>query len=341
LNLFTTYYHGTKINLKIDEKELYDANKLLENEELKTFFTNSEDTVFVTTRQVNYQKYVNKFFEEIYHSINLDECFFGYFETFSARTKRIKYFKIPVLGKILIFLDFIFNRVFPKLLITRNLYNFLNPKIDRQLSKAEVLGRLVYNGFDIEQVENHLGYCFFKVKKSKRLPSTEKINYGLIFKMQRIGKNGTKFNIYKIRTMHPYSQFLQDYMLKKLGFAENGKIEQDFRIAPWGKVFRKYWLDELPQLWNVIKGDMKLIGVRPVSQSYFNMLPGKIKVMRNQFKPACIPPYIAFNKKQNLRNVILSEHVYMKMKKKNPYSTDIKLFFLAIYNIVIRGKSSA
>lgn len=86
----------------------------------------------------------------------------------------------------------------------------------------------------------------------------------LIFKQQRVGKNGRIFNIYKLRSMYVDA----DKRKKKL--MENNKMEghmfkmdDDPRITRVGKFIRKYSIDELPQFWNVLKGDMSLVGTRP------------------------------------------------------------------------------
>jgi len=98
-------------------------------------------------------------------------------------------------------------------------------------------------------------------------------SYGPIYRMPRIGKNGKIIKVFKFRTMHPYAEYLQDYVLGINGYATSGKPANDFRLTPWGKVMRKYWLDELPQLLNVLLGQLKIVGVRPVSQRYFDDIP--------------------------------------------------------------------
>ncbi len=81
----------------------------------------------------------------------------------------------------------------------------------------------------------------------------------IFFKQERVGKNYTKFTIYKFRTM------VQDAE-KKVGpvWADT----KDKRITRIGGILRKYGIDELPQLWNILKGDMSLIGPRP-ERNYF------------------------------------------------------------------------
>ena len=145
--------------------------------------------------------------------------------------------------------------------------------------------------------------------------------------------------------MHPYSEYLQDYLLKQNGYdAETGKPARDFRLASWGKVLRKYWLDEIPQLINVFKGDMKLVGVRPVSKRYFQDIPPHLQSLRLTQKPGCIPPYVAFNTKKSKEDVLEAEEKYL-MLSKNKDNTDNKihrsLMYKAVINIVFKGIRSA
>ncbi len=80
----------------------------------------------------------------------------------------------------------------------------------------------------------------------------------------RMGKKGKRFVCYKFRTMVTNADSLKD-SLRHLNEREGAifKISQDPRITHVGKVLRKYSLDELPQLWNVLRGDMSLVGPRP------------------------------------------------------------------------------
>jgi len=99
-------------------------------------------------------------------------------------------------------------------------------------------------------------------------------------------------------------------------------------------------LDELPQLLNLFRGDLSLVGVRPVSERFLKEYPEDIRKRRLKYKPGCIPPYVAY-KMQNVEDYIKSEIIYLNEKEKHPIWTDIKIFFMAIYNILtnkIRSK---
>jgi lipopolysaccharide/colanic/teichoic acid biosynthesis glycosyltransferase len=119
--------------------------------------------------------------------------------------------------------------------------------------------------------------------------------------------------------MHPYAEYLQKYLIENFGYSKDGtgRPANDFRITKWGKVLRKYWLDELPQLINLFKGDLKVVGVRPVSQVRFNEFPEDMQELRTKDKPGCIPPYVALLMKDEKQN-IEAERIYLNEKLKHP-----------------------
>ena len=85
---------------------------------------------------------------------------------------------------------------------------------------------------------------------------------GIIYSQERIGYKNKPFTIYKFRSMVADAE--------KNGPALSS--DHDPRITGWGKVMRKWRLDELPQLWNIIKGDMSLIGPRPERKQYIDLV---------------------------------------------------------------------
>lgn len=86
----------------------------------------------------------------------------------------------------------------------------------------------------------------------------------LIFKQQRVGKNGRLFNIYKLRSMYVDAEKRKKELMKDNKIdGHMFKMDNDPRITKVGRFIRKYSIDELPQFWNVLKGDMSLVGTRP------------------------------------------------------------------------------
>ncbi|MGB2994853.1 MAG: exopolysaccharide biosynthesis polyprenyl glycosylphosphotransferase, partial [Ferruginibacter sp.] len=84
----------------------------------------------------------------------------------------------------------------------------------------------------------------------------------VFYKQERLGFKGKPFTMYKLRSMYVNAE-------------DNGpqlSSENDERITAWGRVMRKWRLDELPQLWNIIKGEMSLVGPRPERKFYVDQV---------------------------------------------------------------------
>jgi lipopolysaccharide/colanic/teichoic acid biosynthesis glycosyltransferase len=318
-----------------------DCAVVLRSEEIITTNENENLGNIICLDKTNDIRYINKHFESINEKLPLNGIFVGAMETFSARKKRKFMNKVPIFGELYFGFEFMFKRILPKLALTKKYYFDITKGNDRLMSKAEGLGRLVSCGFRIMDFKTINGMLYFVVKKIGSPEFNMSPSYGPIYKMPRLGKNGNIIGVYKFRTMHPYSEYLQDYIVNAHGYAETGKPANDFRIPIWGKFMRRFWLDELPQLLNVLKGDMKLVGVRPVSQRYFQDIPKEMQKLRLTQKPGCIPPYVALNRKSNVMSVLEAEMDYLKEKVANPYSTDLKYFLNAIINIVFKKKRSS
>lgn len=87
---------------------------------------------------------------------------------------------------------------------------------------------------------------------------------GPIFSQERVGRNGKIFKFYKFRSMCPHAEEKLGALLEKNEMdGPVFKMKDDPRITRVGKFIRKTSLDELPQLWNVLKGDMSIVGPRP------------------------------------------------------------------------------
>jgi exopolysaccharide biosynthesis polyprenyl glycosylphosphotransferase len=86
----------------------------------------------------------------------------------------------------------------------------------------------------------------------------------VFFAQQRCGRNGRTFRCYKFRTMVQGAEIMKESLLTRNEMTGPVfKIRNDPRITPLGRVLRKTSIDELPQLWNVLRGDMSLVGPRP------------------------------------------------------------------------------
>ena len=306
---------------------------------VEVFPDNSLD-FFMNLHEVNDFRRVNNYFLTVHQKLKWNGVFVGRFQTFAKRRQQI-FKKYPYYLAVIVYLfDFIWTRVFPKLPFFQKVYFAFTKGRDRAFSKAEALGRLYFSGFEVVALEEIDDYIYYVVSKKKEPSAETSPSYGPLFKMRRVGKNGQPIYVYKFRTMHPYSEYLQEYITRRNGYAENGKIKDDFRATAWGKFLRKYWLDELPQLINVFRGEMRLVGIRPLSNRFLKEYPPEIRDLRLKYKPGCVPPYVAL-KMQDVESYIESERIYLTDKQKAPFTTDIKYFSLAVYNIVTNKIRSA
>lgn len=301
----------------------------------------SQFNVLVNFGMINQMRYINKFFEEVNAVMRVDEVFICRGETIAARKERLRINHFPFVGRFYFLFEFIFLRVMPKLWGFKEIFFWLTRGRLRLLSKAEILGRLYSCGFELIECSHIEGDLYVVCKKRSNPDFNMEPSYGPLFKMKRLGKDGRIIGVYKFRTMHPYAEYLQDYVVNLNGYAQTGKPKDDFRLTPWGRVFRKYWIDELPQLINVLKGEMKLVGLRPISERYAQDLDKDFLAQRLKHKPGCIPPYVALNRTGSVDDVIQAEREYIIEKNRNPFTTDLKFFFKAVFNIVFRRKRSA
>jgi lipopolysaccharide/colanic/teichoic acid biosynthesis glycosyltransferase len=232
-------------------------------------------------------------------------------------------------------LDFIVKRVFPKFTLTKKLYFILTHGENRVLSKAETFGRLYSCGFEILE-EKVIDNCMYFIAIKVKAPLFPKNpSYGPLIALERIGKEGKVIKVYKMRTMHPFAEYLQDYMYAKGGLQEGGKFKDDFRVTTIGSIMRSIWFDELPMLINLLKGDLKIFGVRPLSKQYFKLYTKELQKLRIKNKPGLIPPFYV-DYPQTIKEIIASEMKYLKAYEKHPFRTDWVYFWKAVYNIIFR-----
>lgn len=289
---------------------------------------------------INNIRYLNKFFIMVNSKLDIGGHFIGCVETFKQRKIRILNKRPRFITYPYYMLDFIFKRVFPKLKITKKLYYFFAGKSRRVLSLTETLGRLVSCGFEIINYKEINNLTYFAVRKVTSPVYNTSPSYGSIISLDRIGKGGKTIKVYKFRTMHPYAEFLQKFIYEQNKLQKGGKIKDDFRITNWGRVFRKLWIDELPMFYNFFKGDLKLVGIRPLTRHYLSLYRKDLVELRLKNKPGLIPPFYA-DMPKTLDGVMDSEERYLKEYEKNPIRTDIKYFFKATINIIFRRARSA
>ncbi len=292
------------------------------------------DTI-INLRKINDIRRINKFFEVINTKLPKGGTFVCMAETQEQRKERILKKFPPIINRIYYFFDFIVKRVFPKFSLTMGIYFFLTRGENRVISRAELLGRLYSCGFDVINEINLNKQHFVVAKKIKKPYFDLEPTYGPLIKLQRIGKGGKIIKVYKFRTMHPYSEYLQEYIYNKHSLQDGGKFKNDFRVSTLGRFMRKFWIDELPMLINLLRGDLKIVGVRPLSRHYFSLYTTELQERRIKYKPGLIPPFYV-DKPDTLEEIMASELKYFDAYDKHPLFTDLRYFFLAFYNIVFK-----
>lgn len=109
------------------------------------------------------------------------------------------------------------------------------------------------------------------------------------FRQERIGREGRSFDVLKLRTMRHVEEF--DTVVT---------TERDPRITGLGRLLRKYKIDELPQLWNVLRGDMSLVGPRPDVPGFADTLAGNDRVILKVRPGITGPATVAFRDEESL-----------------------------------------
>ncbi len=291
------------------------------------------DSIFL-----NQQRYLNRHLIFVNQKMRTDGIFICGFYSSETRRRQIRE-KHPKMSRLYLFFAFLWHRACPKMTLTRRLYFSIYKQVKRVYPMPEVFGRLSFCGFDILHSEVLDGVNLVVCQK-KRIPSTdEHPSYGLLISLRRVGKGGRRFPVYKFRTMYAYSEYLQQYVYEHNMLDKTGKFANDFRVSGWGRLLRKYWLDELPMVWNILKGDMKLVGVRPLSEQYYSLYTPEMQAYRIKAKPGLLPPYYV-DMPEGLEEVQQSEKRYLDAYFKHPFRTQWGYFWKIMCSIIIKRHHS-
>lgn len=152
----------------------------------------------------------------------------------------------------------------------------------------------------------------------------------ILYVQERIGKNGKPFQIFKFRSMHE-------------GAEKNGpqlSSDDDPRVTHWGKIMRKWRIDEIPQFWNVIKGEMSLVGPRPERRYYIEKIMEKAPHYKHLLK---VRPGITswgqvkYGYASNLKQMIQRLKYDILYIENMSLSLDLKILFYTVL-VLFQGK---
>jgi exopolysaccharide production protein ExoY len=162
------------------------------------------------------------------------------------------------------------------------------------------------------------------------LLATASDGYNPLFAHMRVGKNGRLFPCLKVRTMvidaaDRLTDLLKNNPEAAAEWARDRKLTKDPRITPIGSFLRKTSLDELPQLWNVIRGDMSLVGPRPVIREELDLY-GKWGPRYESLKPGLTGPWQVSGR----NDVTYDERIMMDVRyaRRHTLLGDLKILFM-------------
>ena len=147
------------------------------------------------------------------------------------------------------------------------------------------------------------------------------LNFPILFRQSRTGLNGKIFNIYKFRTMTNDCD------------KDGNLLSDELRLTKFGKLLRSTSLDELPSLWNVLKGDMSLVGPRPLLVEYLPLYSTK-QARRHEVKPG-----ITGWAQVNGRNAISWDEKFdldVWYVDNQSIWLDIKILYMTIKKVILR-----
>jgi len=209
-------------------------------------------------------------------------------------------------------------------------------KRNRALAKAEMWGRLAYWGLDVVAESKGDGPLLLLAQKRGPPVQQKMPSYYLVAALEKIGLDGRTMRIHKVRSMYPFSEFLQKRIFEEHGLASTGKFQNDFRLTDYGKFIRRYWLDELPQIWDWLRGEIKLVGMRATSRQFLGLYPQELYDLYVQTKPGLVPP-IFDERTGGFEQIVEVEMTYLRKYRDRPLRTDLEYFWRTFSDIVFRG----
>jgi lipopolysaccharide/colanic/teichoic acid biosynthesis glycosyltransferase len=152
----------------------------------------------------------------------------------------------------------------------------------------------------------------------------------------RVGLDGQVFRLWKLRTMEVdadarLAAHLATDPALKAEWESSQKLKNDPRITPLGRLLRKISLDELPQLWNVLKGDMSLVGPRPMLPEQRALYPGRAYY---RMRPGLTGPWQVSDRNQI--SFAGRAEFDAEYAKRMSLTTDLTIIFLTVW-VVLRG----
>ena len=278
---------------------------------------------------------LNGYLRAINRSLPVGGRYVGFVETYGQTARRLGADRGPLRYAVHVLRD----RVLPRLEGARRFYR---PAAGRRraLSLTEALGRLVFCGFEIVSYTDEGPHTRIVARKDGAPLDGPAPTCGVLLCIDRVGQGGRLRPFYKLRTMHPYAQYLQAHVYEANDLDTSGKLRDDFRVTGWGRLLRRLWIDELPMLLNWLRGDVKLVGVRPLSEHFYGLYPEDVRALRVGTRPGLFPPFYA-DMPTTLDEVVDSERRYLLAHRSAPRRTDLLYLWRGLRRILIERARSA
>jgi lipopolysaccharide/colanic/teichoic acid biosynthesis glycosyltransferase len=295
--------------------------------------------LLVSRIRMNDVRRLNKYFLSCFERILPEGYFAGRYIPLENIEKRLRRRFAGFLYYPIAILHFLWYRVFPKIPRLNAFYFVLTKGRNRVLSKTEVWGRLSSCGMRVIAETGGDGEVFLIAKRVALPVQRKKPSYYPVISLERVGLDGEMINSHKIRTMYPFSEFLQKRVFDDNALAPTGKFLDDYRITGYGRFLRKYWLDEIPQILDWWRGDIKLVGIRAMSRHYFSLYPRDFQDLYIQVKPGLVPPI--FNESTvGFDQIVEVDRKYLQRYRQFPVLTDVCYLFQTFKDIVFKGVRS-
>jgi lipopolysaccharide/colanic/teichoic acid biosynthesis glycosyltransferase len=296
--------------------------------------------VLIVKTSINNTSYLNKTLHNYYDAISNYGLIILNYKSYD-QVKLYKVFKKNPWLKYGIYPWYFFiTRAIPKIRILEKLYFLCTNNKYKTISKSECWGRLHYTGFEVLGETEYNGSRIIIARKSYTPSLKTNPSYYPIIKLRRVSLNGKIVMIFKIRSMFPYSEYIQKKVFETGSLSSIGKFSNDFRITGYGQFIRKYYLDEIMQLINFLRGDIKIVGIRPISEHYFSLYPDEYQQLYYQVKPGFFSP-LPETEIKSFSDVVKLEQKYLEQYIQSPIRTDVKYFFKIVSQLLFQKRLSS
>ncbi|MBN1940810.1 MAG: sugar transferase [Candidatus Diapherotrites archaeon] len=168
------------------------------------------------------------------------------------------------------------------------------------------------------------------------MPAGKRKHWTSLFRQQRVGKNGKPITITKFRTMwlEPKTKEQPKTSMRVLHTPKDPRLK-DKNVMPSKRWLRRFWIDELPQVISLLKGDIRLLGFRPVVSEDFERMPNWMKEKYSNYGPAIIPLYVALKRRPETEDEWRQVYdAFFDGLEKKPRYTNFKYFARFMWNVM-------